>query len=525
MTLRIWHVNLVGRSAGGVDTIFMYATRGYVVGSGFSGASAGTPVEARVLQPGVLAEHCFGAGRTRGAMDIATGVIKLANFDGALDGLSAYNFDGKPFSVSEMTEAGTATGRVLQGVIEQCVFSENEVTFQVRDERHRFDVDLLTATYGGSTATGYWLALPDDVVGTPRPALYGVARNFEPVCVDPVKFIYQVDGQRGFLTGWTLDVYDARSALTQGADYADQAAMEATAPAAGQYRVWPAGGAFRLGAQPTGILTCDGMNPPAAAPSNTPTVTSLLRGLGAAPALGGVHLSANANAGLYVRDQTTVLDVINRIAQSLNAWVLWKVSPAASDVSLSGITSWVSQLSPPASPYYTPASTALVLDTTVIVPGSLQQVVPAEEQRGLPVRRVNVRYRPNYRVMSATDVAGIALADLVEVATPYRVATADNSAVLLQYQDALELTVDTLLDLEADAQAEADRLVTIFGTRRRIFRLQVMAAARTVYYQLDPGRQVTLQYPRFGLDAGVPMLVLGAEEDIDENTVTLTVWG
>jgi hypothetical protein len=50
-------------------------------------------------------------------------------------------------------------------------------------------------------------------------------------------------------------------ALTRGADYPDQATMESTAPSAGQYRVWSAGGCFRLGSAPAGKITVDLTNP------------------------------------------------------------------------------------------------------------------------------------------------------------------------------------------------------------------------------------------------------------------------
>lgn len=530
MSSNIWHVAFGGRDAAGTVATWAYATHGYVVGATSALGAEGDLIEPRVLQPGLMREDLYGAGRTSGAMEIGTGVIVLANLDGALDALADYNFDGSYASIYEVGENGILTGRAFYNLaLEQPVFEEDKVSFQVREYRHKLDVDLLTRAYdGGSYPTGYWLAAPDDIAGTPYPALYGIARNFEPVCVDPVLRIYQVDGQRGFLTGWSLDVFDSRSPLTQGADYASQAAMEATAPSLGEYRVWPAGGAFRLASDPTGLLTCDGENPPLASPYNASTVSNLLRALSGV-SLGRAHFDNDAAAGLYLREQVSKLEAVNRVASSLSAFMSWwRPSPAAADASYS-YTWWASQLTPPDTPIYTPGWNAdYGLTPSDIKPGTVRQVIPGDEARGLPIRRVNVRYRPNYRVMSATDVAGLGLADLVEVSSPYRTASAEDTGVLVQYPDAIELTVETVLDLEADAQAEADRLMALFAERRRMWSVTVVGPAAfdsLDFFRLYPGYQVSVTYPRFGLDAGVVMLVLGLEQNIDEDTYTVLLWG
>lgn len=58
------------------------------------------------------------------------------------------------------------------------------------------------------------------------------------------KLIYQVDAYRGFTSGYTMTVYDKRAVLTEdgAGDYANQAAMEATAPAAGNTESGPLAG-------------------------------------------------------------------------------------------------------------------------------------------------------------------------------------------------------------------------------------------------------------------------------------------
>ena len=524
MTTRNWAINLWALDSLGATVHRYYAQRPVVISSNF--------YEPRVQQPGLMRESLFGPGRTRGGLEIGTGVIVLLNADGALDDLRDLNFDGQFFTAQDVGTPALGGIYYTQGILEQAVFDEDTVTLQVRDYRHRYDVELLTARYTGVDlspfyAPGAWADVTDDIAMSPRPALYGIARNFEPVLVDDVRLIYQVDGQRGFLTGWSLDVYDARSALTQGADYADEAAILATAPAAGEFRVWPAGGVFRLGSSPTGIVTCDAENPPMASPYNASTVVNILRAL----AFGSsghayVYVDNDPAAGIYVREQISRLEAINRVVQSISAFFSYRTQPQTETL---GNRPWVGQLSPPDSPYYTPSRDPALLDRAVIVPGSLRQVVPGEEQCGLPVWRVNVRYRRNYRVMSATDLAGVALADQLFCSQEWRTASYEDAAVLGQYPDALELTVDSLIDLQADAEAEAERLFGLFGTRRRVFTCTVPTIAAVNQYAdmngLNVGRQVTLQYPRFGLDAGVTMIILNAELDAEADRVNLQVWG
>lgn len=524
MTVRNWAVTLAARDASGTTVYRRYAQRAAESGGYFH--------EARVQQPGLIRESLFGPGRTRGPLEIGAGVVVLLNADGALDELRDLNFDGQFFTAQDVGTPALGGIYYTQGILEQAVFDENTVTLQVRDYRHRYDVELLTARYTGVDlspfyAPGAWADVTDDIAMSPRPALYGIARNFEPVLVDDVRLIYQVDGQRGFLTGWSLDVYDARSALTQGADYADEAAILATAPAAGEFRVWPAGGVFRLGSSPTGIVTCDAENPPMASPYNASTVVNILRAL----AFGSsghayVYVDNDPAAGIYLREQISRLEAINRVVQSISAFFSYRTQPQTETL---GNRPWVGQLSPPDSPYYTPSRDPALLDRSVILPGSLRQMVPGEEQRGLPVWRVNVRYRRNYRVMSATDLAGVALADQLFCSQEWRTASYEDAAVLGQFPDALELTVDSLIDLQADAEAEAERLFGLFGTRRRVFTCTVPTIAAVNQYAdmngLNVGRQVTLQYPRFGLDAGVTMIILSAELDAADDRVNLQVWG
>jgi hypothetical protein len=93
-----------------------------------------------------------------------------------------------------------------------------------------------------------------DLAGKYKPRAWGNVQNVPPVLVDSASLIYQVND------GAISDVpaaYDRQIALVKGADYVSQSDMQTNAPAAGNYRVWKAGGFFRLGSTPAGTCTAD----------------------------------------------------------------------------------------------------------------------------------------------------------------------------------------------------------------------------------------------------------------------------
>ncbi|MBC7448424.1 MAG: acyl-CoA dehydrogenase family protein, partial [Hymenobacteraceae bacterium] len=81
----------------------------------------------------------------------------------------------------------------------------------------------------------------------------------------------------------------------------------------------------------------------------------------------------------------------------------------------------------------------------------------------------------------------------------------------------LEMDFNTaLLVTEAEAQAEANRLLALFKVRRDLFRVTIPQSAALVLrsggtgrvYNTEPAQYVILTYPRFGLSAGRGFIVL-----------------
>lgn len=524
-TNRIIIVMVEGRNAGGYVRRY-YATEDMVTPPALV-AAAGTFIQGRVAA--VAVQHLmYRSGGARGDVAVSTGYLEITNADGALDAAIDIAYNGHAVSILEWfpTTGTFSSHKALEGgVIEQATFTDDKITFQLRDKNFTRDKSNGGSIYGGTNALPAGVdGTPDDIKGQRKPTCDGICINVTPVLVNTSKLIYQVDGQRGLVTGWSLAVFDRRAALTPGSDYSSQSDMEATAPSAGEYRVWPAGGMFRLGASdPTQLLiTCDVTNP-ANPSSGTPNGVREVVGFSARNLL-----SANPDAGYYSPGDYNQLGKISEVARSVGGFYRYGYVPT-----YGGLDYYISQLTEPADMPFTVYQQPLELDETNIL--EIDRVVPADEERGIPVARVNVHYAKNYTVMSATDLAGVAQADQAYYSREYRTVTAAaDPAETGKWATQPELDVYTLLVDQADAQGEADRLINLYQYRRDTFSVKVPGeVARNIaeapsgssIFRTDLQSVVQITYPRFGLEAGKLFRVLAVNEDVVQDTFTLTVWG
>jgi len=299
--------------------------------------------------------------------------------------------------------------------------------------------------------------------------------------------------------------------------YANQTDLldDALAPAPGMFGVYLAGGYFRLGAPPAGLVTADvtqGAN--AAARTAGQIYTQVLTKAGkTSPDWRASDITAldAANAavlGLWVGlEETTAAELCDKIAASVGAW--WGSS-------VSGIYR-IKQLIDPAAG----SSVASLTANDLLKP--LDRVATNDTGRGLPTYRTILRYGRFY-VVQTTDLAGGVSSDVrQELAREWREVVSTDAAVQTAHLLAGEYTVETLLTSASDAATEAARVQTLRGVRRELFEVQPELNAGTLV--IDLGDVVTLQHPRYGLSAGRKLLVAGVSPDAAARRVTLTLWG
>lgn len=82
----------------------------------------------------------------------------------------------------------------------------------------------------------------------------------------------------------------------------------------------------------------------------------------------------------------------------------------------------------------------------------------------------------------------------------------------------------TLIQVKSQLQAEANRIATIWRTNRKFYNLVAILDA-TQADTLEPGQTVRVVWPRYGLDAGKNLLVVGVQSRFFSRRVNLTLWG
>jgi hypothetical protein len=471
----------------------------------------------RLTQPWLIRRDLFDRATTYGAIKSAKGQLVLANADGQLDGLllntaldgrevRAYvGREGAPFP-----SAWTPVGR---GMVETTASNGNEIVLALRDRLDLLDLPLLTSLYAGSNVLPNGVeGVMTDIGGKPKPRVYGSVLNVTPYAVNTALRIYQVSDRLCAVSA----CYDRGVSLAFGGNFADVASLSAATLAPGSYGLCStASGTYvRLQGAPAGTVTVD------ASTAETRTASLIQQVvLDAGFSLADVHLGdvaalnalCPASVGVWVDGTRTGLDVINELAGSIGAFVCFDNSN----------TLRMARLDAPTEP-----SVLTIRPARVVAPPKL--ISTADGDRGLPPWQITLAWGRVYTTQ--TDLAGSVAADhraLVE--KPYRIVTLQAPSVRVAHPLAPTLgsqdsPIQTALTNLADAQAEAARRLALYSVGRRMWqvKLRLEPAQQAV---IDLGLVVTLVYPRFGMQQGLPFRVAGIESDADSGETTLRLWG
>lgn len=502
----VWAVELTAAidSSGTLRTFYCSAEK---LVTGATDTPAHTAFIARLVKPGSWSVSLFEPRSAGGAAAVSLGEVVLANGDGRLDEWISYGWAGRPI-VIRVGARGAAYpagfGVVLRGVIADVLVEGDEVRVVIADRLAGLDVPAISQQYAGSNVLPAGVEGVDDLAGQSKPWVWGVARNVPLVCVNTSRLIYQASG--GALTA-VDGVFDRGVGLTAGATYSSQAAMEATAPAAGQYRVWLGGGCVRLGATPSGSVTAD------VVAGASVRAGSLLATLAA---LAGQTVSSTDAAvldavapyalGLFMAagDDATVRGLMDRVAASVGGW-------------------------------YAHDRTGVIRCGRLSAPGGLVAVATIDSWRVQSLRRVRmssggaaawrvaVAYR---RAWSVQDDLASGAGDVRRAfaGRDVRRAVASAPSVKTQHLLADDLQFDTLIDVGADAQTEAARLLALYQVQRDCFVCE-LGDFDDFLKIVSIGDVVLLKAGRYGLSSGKNFVVLGISVDRDESICALTLWG
>ncbi len=498
---------------GGLKTLYLCTGNGFVTRP--TDSPANIIFEPLIIQPALMRLDAFQQGTTAGRSTIGVGDLVLNNASGALDGLVDYGLDGRQaiLRVGD-DEAAYPSGHsvVLNALMEFVKVGPTTAIIRLRDRQFLLEKEFNPSRYAGTNSLPNGLeGLPTDIKGAPKPRVYGEVKNVTPVLVNTSRLIYQVND------GAVNDIpqaYDRGLAFTRGIDYSSQVDMESSAPAAGTYRVWKAGGCFRLGATPAGIVTCNCVQGSTAAER---TAASIILGILQGP--GGVSLGDidaasftaldalnSAVCGVYVKEEANIPEVLDSVAGSVGAF--WGVGKDGKFR--------VRRISTPA------GSPVIDFDKNNIL--KIERGETQDDAKGVPPYLVLMFYGKNYTVQT-TDVNGaVTAARRGELAQEWQQASSLDLAIKTKHLLSPAICFYTQLLSEADARAEGDRRLTMYGTRRDLVNVEV-ALDPSLSSVLDLGIVTRLTYARYGYNAGKLFTVIGYALDSRRNRATVTLWG
>lgn len=494
-----------------------------VASDGYRTSPADTPpnavYDAAVKDPGNITRSLFADGKTMGQSQTATGEIVLANVEGRLDAwLTTYGFSGRAILIKRLSSQRAAYSSaeiVFKGTIES-VDTPNaldSITLRLTDRRLELDKPLQNNRYGGTTTSGASVNVADgtaDMKDKIKPLVYGKVFLIEPVKVNPFDLIYQVsDGAVA-----SIVAYDKGVPLVNAGNFTTPALLKAATLRAGTYGTCLTSGLFRYG----GTVLVPRADVVEGSTANLRTAASCVdrmmtkMGLNGPSNMSGATWSALSalapqEVGIYVTTDRTALDVMSEVLASIGGWI----APNSLGIFEVG------RLSAPAAT----AAWTLRLDKQSGATASLIKCPDSDKK--LPFWRVVLNY---LRVWSPYDANAVAdsLTDTRKsfLTTEWRESKAEQSSVKDKDLLAEELTKDTLLTTQADADAEAARLLALYSVDRVMLTCDVSRADAAPILMGSTG---AVTWARYGFASGKKMVVIGRRVDPAKERVELTLWG
>jgi hypothetical protein len=481
----------------------------------------------RVQDLNGIGRGMFQRGRTYGKSEMAGGTITLNNADGGLDYLYDYGYAGRPVAVYVGDGDAFADYRLyFNGVIDALEFSysrsgSGSITLTVRSQKRLFDKAIQTHYYLGtnSGSTGNEGESGSSIVNQLKPLCFGEVKNITPVLVNAAGLRYQVhDG--------AIQAVDAV--------YANGVALTASGsptPPAGYYYADLTTGIMTLGSNPAGqTITCDVKGAKFGSPAtyqnqvaaivygllkdyygllDTDIDTAALSALdSAAPYAVGVYLSGVSKPEPDQASTLTYASVFDTLMQSIGAW--WGFNNANRFTA--------GQFAPPDA-----ASAVAEFDPYDII--DIELIKNADENAGVPLATLTLLAQRNFTVQASGLAGSVTVSRQAWLKDEYRTFLATHAANATIYNaDIARMTRVTHIVDSADAEAEAARLMAIYQTSRKLFRVVLDQSAIPAI--LDLGKVITVRFPRFGLNSGKQFVVTSIKNNYPKlNQVELDLYG
>jgi hypothetical protein len=476
--------------------------------------------ESRVRDPGNFERHLFSQGATRGKSTVGAGDIVILSGDpgnGALiDDWLTYGFDGRPITIKALpvgADSLAAATTLFRGRLED-IDSTNPMesfSLKVADRLADLNKPLLTERYAGTTlSTGATAEGNADLKAQIKQQVWGRAGNVLLQPVNVYDLIYKATRVGSFTSVQSITVYDGGLALTNDGDSASLAALQAASISLGHYRTCFATGDVRLGAQPVLAVTADIVEGATAADRTAAQIAyRMMRQYGISAnelVIGSFTALDTKNAAecqIVVADESSCIDVVQTMLDSIGGSLVPGRAEAFE------VNRFEAPVAAPALLFNIEEQG--IQDTLDRVSGSI------------PVKRVNLQYGKIWHVQPESEINGaVDIARRNYLGNEYRSVTSYDAAIEVKHLKSPDLAIETCLVYEADAQAEATRLLNLHKVEREQYNIALTLADG---WAAEPGQALTLVGPRLGLEDGKPFNIIGRVDDYVKKQVVVRVWG
>lgn len=466
---------------------------------------ANTPFDGGLLQPLSFRRSIMGSDF--GGLISAQGEILLDNSDGSMDDqLVTFSFEDTEVDVrvGEPDSLFSSRYTVFQGIALVEEVDRTELRIPVVDRARWLDIPLTEAVYAGTGgAEG-----GEDIEGKRRPISLGYNENVSPPQLDANKKLYQSGNGQGqaipavYASGVTLNFQE---------DFATVGDLLAAEIEDGKYATCLAETMFRLEFELQGTVVTNDVHG-TAEDGFVGTVGTIIRRLAewagvedfdeaAFEAFEQVH-GYQAGAWFDHNDTSTIADAMARIA----GYGVWFGFRRDGRFSIGRIKA------PDSYPSLYISEIDILDDAGGIDRNPLPEgLIPAPWRWRVPWGRNNT-------VQTGADVAGsVSESRKTWLSEQVRLATAENTAIRAASRTPRDRDpVPGALRNKADAEAEAARLLALFGTTRSLYRITIGREGHV----LDIGSVVNVTYPRWNLDDGRDLLVVDIDEDAATGRIT-----
>lgn len=443
-------------------------------------------------------------------LGVTAGVIELDNTDGGLDSVvKSLSIVGRPVIVryGKRSDPYAAFGVVatLVGAGDWQSVGPS-VKVPVRDLGFLLDQPL-QRRYAGTGGLEGVAANAGDVV----PQLYGLCRNVSPKLIDPANLVYQFHDRLAQAVDQARD--KGAATLVFDADYASYALLIAAAGiTAGKYGTCLAQGLVRYGTTPLKPTLDVRGDAQGGYVSDTAAIVRRMMvdrgGIGSAQML-GASFTAYAVAvagvvGIYFDQAVNISTAAARLLAG-SFGVLGNDRRGRY---------FITRPAAPVSPSY-------LLDILRIMDEPARVPLPASVAPC--VWRVTAGYRRNWTVQNGGELAGgVSPADQDYYGRDGLASAPTFDATRLGAEiNARDVAIGTYFDSAADAQATGVYLFAYFAPGRACYDVPL----KQIGHLFDLGDVERVAWPRYGLDAGVDMAVIGLRDEAGPRAVTARVFG